>query len=703
MTDAEGADSLPAVITVNVSGENDTPTIKVKEADSNELLSVNPEIDEDTPTALHEMMNINLSDRDGHGDMEVTLSVEHGILSIDLGSLNASRFDVVFNDDSDSVTITASKGNLNNLFDGDNGSSVTYTPDADYNGTDPLTVSVSDLGDRGFDEQTSSTTVSIDVVPVNDAPVANVDQFESGAMAGTLVTHLYDKNGNDLLEGIDDLLYTTNDHQYFDHKSMGYTGYNYMGSSQDNETNNPQNNNWFENHGISLSDLRGGIIEFEDGSQGRIDTASNGIVRDRLDADGEKGQDGVDDYFESSYIYYKVYDGLDSDPMTVDENGNTISIDVLANDTDVDSSGLIINSIVSVPGKGIATTDGNTISFNPNDEFNYLAEGETEEVIIKYTITDGDLVSNESQVVIVVTGTDDIPTASISGKVQSDINGIDMTDMDFSKGFRFEADVKLDGVSETFFRQENNASTSFLIEFGGKDFSSSAGNYLQVNIPVEGNNKYYTFSVKEPIAYDTWTNIEIGYSHTTGASVIIDGIILETTDIKTYNGNKDVQEMMDSVIDDNYTIGSTTSEYFNGEFKDVRITAVDDSGNEETLLPLEQTLSVYDVDGGTIDLDELMTLVTNNDSLDQVNKIELSGKTELNINIADVIEMTDSDNELLIISADDVNDAVHLDDSFNKADGTLNSTNNGDGTHTYTGVDGLDTVLLTIEDTILVD
>ena len=65
-----------------------------------------------------------------------------------------------------------------------NGGTVTYAPDANYNGTDTFTYTVSD-GNGGTD----TATVTITVTPVNDAPVANdqsVSTDEDTAVAITL-------------------------------------------------------------------------------------------------------------------------------------------------------------------------------------------------------------------------------------------------------------------------------------------------------------------------------------------------------------------------------------------------------------------------------------------------------------------------------------------------------------------------------------
>ena len=80
--------------------------------------------------------------------------------------------DVLGNDsdaDGDSLTVTAAGGASNGTVV-NNGNGVTYTPNADFNGADSFTYSVSD-GHGG----SSTATVSVGVTPVNDPPVAAAD------------------------------------------------------------------------------------------------------------------------------------------------------------------------------------------------------------------------------------------------------------------------------------------------------------------------------------------------------------------------------------------------------------------------------------------------------------------------------------------------------------------------------------------------
>src|SRR5205814_5446608 len=76
----------------------------------------------------------------------------------------------------------------------------TYTPDADFNGTDDFTYQVSD-GHGG----TSSATVSITVNPVNDAPVAHGGTLATDEDApGNVTVTATDVDGDALMFGVVD-------------------------------------------------------------------------------------------------------------------------------------------------------------------------------------------------------------------------------------------------------------------------------------------------------------------------------------------------------------------------------------------------------------------------------------------------------------------------------------------------------------------
>lgn len=132
ITDASGATSLPATVTVSIDGLNDRPSAL-------DDLVITPE---DQAVTFNPLSN----DTDADGTIDVT---------------------------SLTVLLAPAHGQLEILEDG----SVTYSPDADYNeteqGTDQFTYFV--LDDRGG--ASNVATVRLSVTAQNDAPIANNDNI----------------------------------------------------------------------------------------------------------------------------------------------------------------------------------------------------------------------------------------------------------------------------------------------------------------------------------------------------------------------------------------------------------------------------------------------------------------------------------------------------------------------------------------------
>ena len=108
------------------------------------------------------------------------------------------------------------------------------------------------------------------------------------------------------------------------------------------------------------------------------------------------------------------------DTATVREDGANVAIDVLANDTDADTSdmlrGLTVVSAESAAGATITGIGvaGGSIIYNPRDVegFQSLGVGETTTDTITYRIRDNiNAVSNTSTVTVTVQGTNDGPVA----------------------------------------------------------------------------------------------------------------------------------------------------------------------------------------------------------------------------------------------------------------------------------------------------
>ena len=102
------------------------------------------------------------------------------------------------------------------------------------------------------------------------------------------------------------------------------------------------------------------------------------------------------------------------DTATTDEDAS-IDVDVLANDTDPDASDTLSVTGVSLEegaGGAVSINEDGTIKFDPGEDFNDLAVGESTTVDITYTISDGEGGTDTATATITVTGSNDGPTAT---------------------------------------------------------------------------------------------------------------------------------------------------------------------------------------------------------------------------------------------------------------------------------------------------
>ena len=129
------------------------------------------------------------------------------------------------------------------------------------------------------------------------------------------------------------------------------------------------------------------------------------------------------------------------DVAATGENAS-VSIDVLANDTDIDNGAVLTVTAASAPaGQGSASVVANQVVFNPGTDFDYLDDGETANVVVSYTITDEHGATSSSTVTVTVNGANDAPVAnddaasttedaSVSGNVlanDTDVDGETLT------------------------------------------------------------------------------------------------------------------------------------------------------------------------------------------------------------------------------------------------------------------------------------
>src|SRR4051812_10961941 len=125
-----------------------------------------------------------------------------------------------------------------------------------------------------------------------------------------------------------------------------------------------------------------------------------------------------DEYGAPSSAYVDVtVTGQNDAPVAMADSAATgenqsLGIDVLGNDTDVDDGHVLTLADVAAPdGKGTATIEGNSLVFNPGTAFDHLAQGESETVRLAYTMQDEHGAPSGSFVGVTVAGENDAPIA----------------------------------------------------------------------------------------------------------------------------------------------------------------------------------------------------------------------------------------------------------------------------------------------------
>ncbi|MBV8685514.1 MAG: tandem-95 repeat protein [Alphaproteobacteria bacterium] len=126
-----------------------------------------------------------------------------------------------------------------------------------------------------------------------------------------------------------------------------------------------------------------------------------------------------------------------ADTASTGEN-SPVTVNVLANDTDVDNGAVLTVTAASAPsGQGSASVVGNQVRFDPGTDFDYLDTGETATVVVSYTIKDEFGATSSSTVTIAVNGANDAPVAnndsastsedaSVSGNVLANDTDVDV-------------------------------------------------------------------------------------------------------------------------------------------------------------------------------------------------------------------------------------------------------------------------------------
>ena len=297
-----GMDS--ATVTVLVTPENDPPIAQDDSAST----------DEDAPVTVSVLANDSDPDHDG----------------LDITSI-----------------MQAANGDVDN-----NGSSVTYTPDPGFNGSDNFTYTVSD-GHGGK----ATATVLVIVNPVNDAPLAEDDTsatHEDESVTIAVLANDSDPDGDALTI------------QYVTQPTDGLV----------------------ENNGLDVT------YTPDPGFNGS-DTFTYTV------SDGNGGTDTA--------IVDLEIEPVNDAPLAQDDSASTdedvaVTISVLANDNDPDGDALSVQSVTQ-PANGSVASNGSDVIYTPDPGFNGFD-------VFEYTIADSGGATDTATARVVVGAVNDPPSAS---------------------------------------------------------------------------------------------------------------------------------------------------------------------------------------------------------------------------------------------------------------------------------------------------
>ncbi|MEO7687773.1 MAG: FG-GAP-like repeat-containing protein [Sphingomonas sp.] len=165
-----GSDTGSADVVIDVAAINDAPvaTIPVPDYAATEQVPLN---------IKNSGLSVSDADASEH-QVTVTLGVDYGVLHLEAGGTAV----VITDNDTGLVTLSGTMADINALLNDDATSVVTYTADDDFPpATATLTLGIDDGGNSGEGGNlTGSATTIINITPVNDAPLLDLDYFAPG-------------------------------------------------------------------------------------------------------------------------------------------------------------------------------------------------------------------------------------------------------------------------------------------------------------------------------------------------------------------------------------------------------------------------------------------------------------------------------------------------------------------------------------------
>ncbi|MFB6287127.1 MAG: Ig-like domain-containing protein [Candidatus Bipolaricaulia bacterium] len=331
---------------------------------------------------------------------------------ISAGPSNESGQTLTFNVSNDNNALFSAQPSI------DASGTLSYTPAPDANGSATVTASLSDDGgtSNGGSDTSGDQTFTITVNPVNDAPTASNDSATTDEDNDVTIDVL--SNDSDIDGSLDPASVTVTGAP-----TDGSTTVNGDGSI----TYSPdQNFNGSDAFSYEVCD---------DGTPTPAKCAT---------ADVDVTVNAVNDAPTAS-----------DDSASTDEDTPVTTANVLDKDTDPDGDTLSVSSVDDSSTVGTVTDNGDgTFTYDPNGQFETLAQGETATDSFGYTVVDGNGGTDTATVTVTISGANDAPSStSIADQTNADGDSVSLdvsanfSDVDGSDTLSYSASGLPSGLS----------------------------------------------------------------------------------------------------------------------------------------------------------------------------------------------------------------------------------------------------------------
>jgi hypothetical protein len=456
-TVSDGAVGIPsgsqnsATTVITIDAVNDAPVNTVP---------VGPSVNEDSTLAITGVSIADVDANPASAAMTVTLSVEHGILTLRTDVASGLTAGDLSGNGSDTVTLSGTTSAINATLAALNG--LTYNNTADYNGSDTLQIVTNDngnLGSGGAHSDTDSFSITINAVVdiADDSPSTNEDTavdvhvLGNDTFEGTPAITAFDQGAHGAVtlndngtagDTTDDYLVYTPTADYNGTDSFTYTVTS--GGVTETATANvtisavadivDDSVNATEDTAATLDLLGNDSFENADASIISVGPASHGLAT--IDDNGTVGDTTDDfvvyspdpDYNGSDSFTYTVTSGgvtetatvnvtvaavadIADDNVTVNEDSGSTTLDLLGNDS-FEDSGAVITGVTAASHGTVVLNDNGTVGFPLDDFVTYTPDPDYNGTdSFTYTVT-SDGTTETATVNVTVNSVNDAPTST---------------------------------------------------------------------------------------------------------------------------------------------------------------------------------------------------------------------------------------------------------------------------------------------------